>query len=90
MTTTPRIDTEETSWRIASTAAPSPRFLVAATHPAAGGHRPGLGDSHQLQRQVAIRAHVQRGVQRSSHGGAFLEWQEWKVLSTQVTTSDGS
>ncbi len=30
-------------------------LLVAASHPAAGGHRAGLGDPHQLQGQVAVR-----------------------------------
>ena len=71
-------------------------FLVAAAHPAAGRHRAGLGDSHQLQGQVAIRAHIKRGVQWGSHGGAFLEWQGWRsqsragqIVLQRITTPPG-
>ena len=67
MTTTPahRHQGDQLAHRVDSGAVPG--LLVATTHPSAGGHRPGLGDAHQLQRQVAIPAHVQRGVHRSGH-----------------------
>ena len=54
ITTTPSIETESSTKRIASTAAPVGGDLVAAADPAGGGERGGLGDAHQLQREVAI------------------------------------
>ena len=55
MTTTPFMETVPIRVRIALTAAPSAAVLVAAADPPAGGHRGGLGDPDQLQREVAVR-----------------------------------
>ena len=54
MTTTPRIDTELISIRIAFTAAPSAPFLSPRPTHLAGGHRRGLGHPGELEGQVTV------------------------------------
>src|SRR3954453_15465010 len=65
MTTTPFIDTVETSWRMALTAAASAPFLsprpthrpaaiAAPSPPRPSGHRPGFGDPDQLEGEVGV------------------------------------
>ena len=49
---------------------PVAALLVAAAHPAAGGHGTGLGDPYQLERQVAVWSFTAwPSLRRASAGG---------------------